>query len=315
MSVSRNREELVAVVALIVSMIIWSVSGIAIKHALVVLPPLTMIVLRFVPSVLLMLIVGIVRRKHSMFCLQRLEWKDVPLFLIAGFCQPFLYYLLETFAYDALDSPTIAETLLSTSPLLSPIFAAVLLHEQVTRNNIIGILVSTAGVFALTLAGSTNYSIGSYWGILLAFGAVSAAVVDSIMMRKAPLRYSALSFVFYTQVVSLIFFIPLWWWKEGGMIYDLRFQILDLNFYTHELMVALGCVAYLTVFASVIAFILFCFALRKVGVTQANAFNNIRPVFTALWMILFFGEHLPLAKWIGIVLIIVGLFVCQRKSS
>jgi len=38
-------------------------------------------------------------------------------------------------------------------------------------------------------------------------------------------------------------------------------------------------------------------------------------VFTALWMILFFGEHLPLAKWIGIVLIIVGLFVCQRKSS
>ena len=315
MSVSRNREELVAVVALIVSMIIWSVSGIAIKHALVVLPPLTMIVLRFVPSVLLMLIVGIVRRKHSMFCLQRLEWKDVPLFLIAGFCQPFLYYLLETFAYDALDSPTIAETLLSTSPLLSPIFAAVLLHEQVTRNNIIGILVSTAGVFALTLAGSTNYSIGSYWGILLAFGAVSAAVVDSIMMRKAPLRYSALSFVFYTQVVSLIFFIPLWLWKEGGTIYDLRFQILDLNFYTHELMVALGCVAYLTVFASVIAFILFCFALRKVGVTQANAFNNIRPVFTALWMILFFGEHLPLAKWIGIVLIIVGLFVCQRKSS
>lgn len=315
MSVSRNREELVAVVALIVSMIIWSVSGIAIKHALVVLPPLTMIVLRFVPSVLLMLIVGIVRRKHSMFCLQRLEWKDVSLFLIAGFCQPFLYYLLETFAYDALDSPTIAETLLSTSPLLSPIFAAVLLHEQVTRNNIIGILVSTAGVFALTLAGSTNYSIGSYWGILLAFGAVSAAVVDSIMMRKAPLRYSALSFVFYTQVVSLIFFIPLWSWKEGGMIYDLRFQILDLNFYTHELMVALGCVAYLTVFASVIAFILFCFALRKVGVTQANAFNNIRPVFTALWMILFFGEHLPLAKWIGIVLIIVGLFVCQRKSS
>ena len=309
MSISRNREELVAVSALIASMIIWSVSGIAIKHALVVLPPLTMIVLRFVPSVLLMLIVGIVRRKHSMFCLQRLEWKDVPLFLIAGFCQPFLYYLLETFAYDALDSPTIAETLLSTSPLLSPIFAAVLLREQVTRNNIIGILVSTAGVFVLTLAGSTNYSIGSYWGVLLAFGAVSAAVVDSIMMRKAPMRYSSLSFVFYAQVVSLFFFIPLWFWKEGPQAI---LQLPMTNDHS-QLLVALGCVSYLTVFASVIAFILFCFALRQVGVTQANAFNNIRPVFTALWMILFFGEHLPIAKWVGIVLIIVGLFICQRK--
>lgn len=307
MSLSGNRTQHVAVVALIASMIIWSVSGIAIKHALVVLPPLTLIVLRFVPSVLLMLVIGLLLRKNSLFGLQRLEWRDLPLFLIAGFCQPFLYYLLETFTYDALNSPTIAETLLSTSPLLSPIFAAVLLREQVTRYNIIGIIISTAGVFALSLAGSTNYSIGSYWGILLAFGAVSAAVIDSIMMRKVPARYSSLSFIFYAQLVSLLFFIPLWWWREGPQ----AIHNLQLTIDPSQLYVALGCVAYLTVFASVIAFILFCYALRKVGVTQANAFNNIRPAFTALWMFLFFGEHLPLGKWIGIILIIVGLFICQ----
>ena len=311
MPFSGNRTQYVAVAALIASMLIWSVSGIAIKHALLVLPPFTMIVMRFVPSVLLMLIIGLVRRKHSLFCLQKMNIKDLPLFLIAGFCQPFLYYILETFAYDALNSPTIAETLLSTSPLLSPVFAAVLLRERVTKYNIIGILISTAGVFALTLAGSTHYAIGNYWGILLAFAAVSAAVIDSVMMRKAPLQYSSLSFVFYTQLISLCFFLPIWFIKEGPQtILDLRFQIADL-----EVQTALWCVAYLTVFASVTAFILFCFALRKVGVTQANAFNNIRPVFTALWMILFFGEHLPAAKWIGIGLIIFGLFVCQKQEK
>lgn len=311
MSISGNSEKYVAVTALIVSMIIWSVSGIAIKHALLVLPPLTMIVLRFVPSVLLMFIIGLLCRKSSLFALQKIDRKDWPLFLIAGFCQPFLYYLLETFTYDALHSPTIAETLLSTSPLLSPIFAAVLLREQVTRNNIIGILVSTAGVFALTLIGSKDYSIGNYWGILLAFGAVSAAVIDSIMMRKVPAKYTSLTFIFYAQLVSLLFFIPLWLWKEGPQaITNLQFTI-DHS----QLIVALGCVAYLTVFASVIAFILFCAALRKVGVTQANAFNNIRPAFTALWMFLFFGEQLPFGKWVGIVLIIVGLFVCQKKEA
>ena len=159
------------IVALLVSMLIWSVSGIAIKHALAVLPPFTMIVLRFVPSVLLMFIIGIVRRKHSLFCLQQMDLKDLPLFLLAGTCQPFLYYLLETFTFDALNSPTIAETLLSTSPLLSPIFAGILLRERVTKYNILGILISTGGVFALTLIGATNYSIGNYWGILLAFAA------------------------------------------------------------------------------------------------------------------------------------------------
>ena len=191
MSTGWNRTQYVAIIALIVSMIIWSVSGIAIKQALVVLPPLTMIVMRFVPSVLLMLLIGIVRRKHSLFCLQKMDWKDLPLFLIAGTCQPFLYYLLETYTYKALNSPTIAETLLSTSPLLSPIFAALILRERVTKYNVLGILISTAGVFALTLIGATDYSIGNSWGILLAFAAVSAAVVDSIMMRKAPQRYSA----------------------------------------------------------------------------------------------------------------------------
>ena len=311
MSTGRNNTQYVAVIALIVSMIIWSVSGIAIKHALVVFPPFTMIVLRFVPSVLLMFIIGIVRRKHSLFCLQRMDLKDLPLFLVAGFCQPFLYYMLETFAFDALNSPTIAETLLSTSPLLSPIFAAIVLRERVTKYNIVGILISTIGVFALSLVGSKDFSIGSFWGVPLAFAAVSAAVVDSIMMRKAPVKYSSLSFVFYTQLISLCFFIPIWWIKEGPeALSNIQFTMSNT-----QLTTALGCIAYLTVFASVTAFILFCYALRQVGVTQANAFNNIRPAFTALWMFLFFDEILPIGKWIGMILIIFGLFVCQKQEK
>ena len=313
MSLSGNRTQYLAVGALIVSMLIWSVSGIAIKHALLVLPPFTMIVLRFVPSVLLMLIIGLICRKSPLFGLQKIALRDLPLFLIAGFCQPFLYYLLETFTYDALNSPTIAETLLSTSPLLSPLFAAVLLRERVTKYNIIGILISTIGVFALTLVGSTDYSIGNYWGILLAFAAVSAAVIDSIMMRKVPARYSSLTFIFYAQLISLFFFLPIWFVREGPeAIRALDFS--QLSTINSQLSIALGCVAYLTVFASVIAFILFCYALRQIGVTQANAFNNIRPAFTALWMLIFFNEALPLGKWIGMILIIVGLFVCQKKQ-
>ena len=311
MSLSGNRTQYVAVIALIISMIIWSVSGIAIKHALIVLPPFTMIVMRFVPAVILMFLIGIIRRKHSLFCLQKMELKDLPFFLIAGFCQPFLYYMLETYAYDALHSPTIAETLLSTSPLLSPIFAALMLRERITGNNIFGIIVSTVGVFVLTLAGAQNYSIGSYWGVLLAFAAVSSAVMSAVMMRKTPMKYSSLSFVFYTQLISLFFFLPIWFIKEGPQVFDNGQWTMDNG----QFVTALWSVAYLTVFASVTAFILFCYALRQIGVTQANAFNNIRPAFTALWMFLFFGEHLPLVKWIGMGLIIIGLFVCQKKEK
>ena len=89
-------------IAVLLSMLIWSAAGIAIKEALVVLPPMTMIVIRFTLAVLLMLVIGLCARRNKMLCLQKVDKKDVPLFVLGGIFQPFLYYILETFSYDAL---------------------------------------------------------------------------------------------------------------------------------------------------------------------------------------------------------------------
>lgn len=293
-------------------MLCWSVSGIAIKQALVVLPPFTMIVMRFTLAILLMLVVGLCFQKNKMLRLQLIVREDVPLFLLAGVFQPFLYYLLETFSYDALGSPTIAEALLSTSPLLSPLFAAVFLRERVTRNNIVGILISTVGMLLLVLVGSANFSLGNPWGILLAFGAVTTAVLYTVILRRIPQTYSDLSIVFWVQLVSLLFFYPVWACTEGMGEMVANNQPLIEN---SQIVTSLACVAYLSVFASVIAFILFCYTVRQIGVTQTNAFNNVRPIFTALFMLLLFGEQLPWGKWMGIILIILGLFVCQKQEK
>ncbi|MBR0310469.1 MAG: DMT family transporter, partial [Paludibacteraceae bacterium] len=71
----------------------------------------------------------------------------------------------------------------------------------------------------------------------------------------------------------------------------------------------------LAFFSSIMAFVLYCYAVRLIGVTQANAFNNARPIFTALIMLTIFGEHLPLGKWLGIALVVIGLFVCQKREK
>ena len=74
-------------------------------------------------------------------------------------------------------------------------------------------------------------------------------------------------------------------------------------------------VLYLAVFSSVTAFILFCYTVREIGVTRANIFNNVRPVFTALLMWILFDEHLPIWKWLGIIVIIFGLFISQKQRK
>lgn len=298
-------------VAVITSMLIWSVSGVAIKTALLSFSNLSLLVMRFTLAIVVLLLIGLCCRSNATLGLQKLDKKDIPLFLLAGFFQPCLYYLFETYTYDALASPTIAETLLSTNPVLAPIFAWLILRERVTRYNIIGIAISTIGMVMLVLIGSTNFELGNAWGLLTAFFAVSTAVFYSVILRRIPAKYNSLTIVFYVQLCALFLFYPMWGIKEG-----IHCPIsLDITTWTTQLWHAVGGVVYLALFATIAAFILFCYSVRQIGVTRGNVFNNVRPLFTALFMFLVFDEHLPAGKWIGMFLIIVGLFISQKKCS
>ena len=292
-------------------MLIWAGAGIAVKEALLVFPPLTLIVVRFTLAVLLMLTIGLIFRQSEILGLQRPEKQDIPLFILGGLFQPFLYFIFETYTYQSFDSPTIAEALLSTQPVMAPIFALMLLRERITRNNIIGILLSTVGMLILLLVGSNNFALGNPWGILLAFLTVSMSVSYSVILRRVPSRYSPLTIVFYVQLFSLCLFYPLWGFTEAGQfLHDTIPHYTTLHQPT-----SLLAVLYLAIFASVAAFVLFCYTVRQIGVTRANVFNNVRPIFTALLMWLVFDEVLPVWKVIGIIIIILGLFISQRYEK
>ena len=310
-----NMKKIIPYLSVVTAMLIWAGAGIAVKEALVVFSPLTLIVLRFTLAVLLMLCIGLVFRKNEVVGLQKVDRKDLPLFLLGGLFQPFLYFIFETYTYQSFASPTIAEALLSTQPVMAPLFALVLLRERVTRNNIIGIVLSTVGMLMLLLVGADDFALGSSWGVLLAVLTVSMSVSYSVVLRKIPAKYSPLSIVFYVQSFALLLFYLLW---GGEALYSGGVELcsggVELCSSGVEWWKSCAAVVYLAVLASVAAFVLFCYTVREIGVTRANVFNNVRPVFTAILMWLIFDEVLPVWKLVGIVVIIVGLFVSQRRS-
>ena len=330
-------KKIVPYLSVVAAMLIWAGAGIAVKEALVVFTPLTLIVLRFTLAVLLMLVVGLLLRKNEIVGLQKVDRKDLPLFLLGGLFQPFLYFIFETYTYQSFASPTIAEALLSTQPVMAPLFALVLLRERVTRNNIIGIVLSTIGMLMLLLVGSNDFALGNPWGVLLAILTVSMSVSYSVVLRKIPAKYSPLSIVFYVQSFALRLFYLVWGGEalysggvelcssgvelcSGGVeLCSSRVELcssgVELCSGGVEWWKSCVAVVYLAVLASVAAFVLFCYTVREIGVTRANVFNNVRPVFTAILMWLIFDEVLPGWKLVGIVVIIVGLFVSQRKSG
>lgn len=294
--------------SVVFAMLCWAGAGIAVKEALVVFSPLTLIVLRFSLAILLMLLVGLLFRGHEVLGLQRVEKRDIPLFVLGGLFQPFLYFIFETYTYQSFASPTIAEAMLSTQPIMAPILAFIILREKVTRNNVVGILISTVGMLLLLLVGANNFALGNPWGVLLAIVTVSMSVGYAIILRRIPTRYSSLSIVFYVQLVALVLFYAVWGVFDRQSLQD---TIAPLS----ADITPVVAVGYLAVFASVTAFILFCYTVRQIGVTRANVFNNVRPVFTALLMWVIFDEQLPIWKWVGIIVIVIGLFISQKQRK
>lgn len=294
--------------SVVFAMLFWAGAGIAVKEALVVFSPLTLIVLRFSLAIVLMLLVGLLFRGHEVLGLQRVEKRDIPLFVLGGLFQPFLYFIFETYTYQSFASPTIAEAMLSTQPIMAPILAFIILREKVTRNNVVGILLSTVGMLLLLLVGANNFALGNPWGVLLAIVTVSMSVGYTIILRRIPTRYSSLSIVFYVQLVALVLFYVVWGVFDRQSLQDTIAPLsADLS--------PVIAVGYLAVFASVTAFILFCYTVRQIGVTRANVFNNVRPVFTALLMWVIFDEQLPIWKWVGIIVIVIGLFISQKQRK
>ena len=294
--------------SVVFAMLCWAGAGIAVKEALVVFSPLTLIVLRFTLAIVLMLLVGVLFRGHEVLGLQRVEKRDIPLFVLGGLFQPFLYFIFETYTYQSFASPTIAEAMLSTQPIMAPILAFIILREKVTRNNVVGILLSTVGMLLLLLVGANNFALGKPWGVLLAVVTVSMSVGYTIILRRIPTRYSSLSIVFYVQLVALVLFYAVWG------VFD-RQSLQDMIVPLSADITPVVAVGYLAVFASVTAFILFCYTVRQIGVTRANVFNNVRPVFTALLMWVIFDEQLPIWKWVGIIVIVIGLFISQKQRK
>ncbi len=282
-------------VAVLVAMLLWGTSTIGTKLALETFPPITLITLRFTIAVVVLFLVGSLSGK-----LQRLRLRDLPLFMLAGFIQPFGYYMFETFGLEQIATPTVAEVILSTIPLFSPVFAWLLLRERANRYNLLGILISMIGVLIMILAGGTTFTSSPAVSYVLLGCAVVSSILYAIMLRKIPAQYNDISIVFYIFAFGTLLFYPVFFLVDYPTL-----NVSDLAWD------GFWSICYLAVVCSVVCYILFCYCVRRIGVTRTNVFNNIRPVFTALYMLFFFAERLPMIKWVGILIVVAGLFVSQ----
>lgn len=280
---------------LVAAMFFYGFSFILTSLVLQELGPISILLVRIsISSILLHLIHAVSTRNRRSV----VEKRHLPAFLLVALFQPFLYFMAENFGLSRV-SPSVTAIIIGTIPVVTPMIAGPILREKLTRLNVVGLLLSVAGVAVISLDGSGDYVDPA--GIVLLFTAVAAAAGYAVAVRRVPQKYDAFTIVRMQNLLGIPMVLPFFLFFE-------RPADLLLASPTSWQMLLL-----LSVFPSTIAFVLLSNGIRKAGAGRANAFANLIPVFTTLFSIFFLGDPFVLRVWVGMAIVISGVSVAQTR--
>lgn len=279
-----------AILVWVILCIIWGTTWIFIKLGLPYLPPFTFAATRFTLACLLL--IPILKFQKINLPRGKDAWSVI---LMTGILQFFVNYGMVFWGEQHITSG-LAAVLQATIPVFGLILARMIAGEPITGVKIISILLGLLGIAIifreqLVLHGSMAL-LGS---IALVVGAFCGAAASVLTKAKA-MKHHPAGLVFGQMLVG---HIPLWITALASDGNPLKH---------HWTPMAIGCVLYLAIIGTVVAFWLYYWLLTKMEVTTAMMIAFVTPVF-ALLIGSFFGEKLAPQTLLGGVLILASVFL------
>lgn len=298
----KEKNDIKAYAALSTAVIIWGGSFVATKVALESITTFTLVFLRFGLSGLIFLFVSMVRGG-----LPRLKRRGhIKLFLMALF-EPGLYFYFETVGLQYTTAPK-AALLIATIPVAVLVFARLLIGERIHTLSLLGIGLSLVGIGVLITGDpSFMWAFGEHlFGDLLIMGAVVTAALYMVAARDLGREYSAWDITCFQILYGALFYAPMFLFEMS---------VLDWSEVTTS---SMGAALYLTLFATVVAFLCYNYGLTRIEASRAAVFVNGIPVITAVaaWVIL--GELLTVIQAAGGVMVLGGVWltnILARQGS
>lgn len=282
--------------AAIISMIFWSLSFIWFKEANENLHPMTIVFFRLLMAAIIMTLYIFFTKGFV-----KIKREDRKYFFLMAFCEPFMYFIGESNGLTYI-SATVGSIIIAVIPVVISLAAWIFLKEKLRLLNYIGIILSFLGiiVFVFNSDGELLYDVK---GLVLMLLAVLSAVGYGIFISKIVNSYSPVFIVMVQNIIGVSLFLPVFCLSDLRYVIDNPFTFTDLV-----------PVFKLGLFASIGAFALFSVVIKNMGVTRANVFTNSIPIFTAIFSFFILDESITLQNWIGIAIVVLGLFLSQTKA-
>lgn len=283
-----------AVLALIVTNIVWGASSPIFKWAMEDIPPYSFAFLRFLLAALILL----------PFTLHKLKVRreDIIKLCILAFFGFFIHIALLLVGLtisSSINSPIIA----SSAPVFLLLGSFFFLKEKIKKKMLIGTLVSLLGVMIIILRPLFDHGLdGTIIGNLLFLVSTISFVVYTILLKDYKLPYSSVTLTFYMFALSTIIFLPFSLW-------ELQTQSNALILSSQSL---LG-ILFAAIFTSVLGYVLYNYAIRFVKANETGIFLYIDPVIAVLIAVPLLGEHVTTSFIIGSILVFAGIFIAEKR--
>jgi len=278
------------------AMLFWGMSFVWTSGLLEFFQPVTIIFIRLLISSAFLFLLMIVSGRY-----ERIRREDLWLLLGSAVFNPFLYFLGENFGVK-FTSATVSSVIIATIPVFSPVVAWLTFREKISRLNIFGIFVSFSGVAVMLVSRDLSLS-GEGKGVLALFGAVMSSLVFSVFLKKLTQKYSPVTLVAWQNIIGALLFLPLFLIFERNGIKAVRFNYNIISSFL-----------FLSVFASSLAFVFFAKTVKEIGISKANIYSNLIPVFTAFFSFFLLSEPFTAQKIAGIMLVIGGVYLSERNK-
>jgi drug/metabolite transporter (DMT)-like permease len=278
--------------------VFWGLSFVATKVALESFPTFTLVFARFALSSCLFL--GLVAYRGLPYFSGREHGKV----LLTALFEPGFYFVFETLGLR-LTTAAKAALIIATIPLVVLLLAGVFLGERVSLRGLLGVGLSLLGIAVLVVGDSRfSWTLGEHLlGDLLIFGAVVSAALYMVCARDLGRNHSARDITSMQTFYGAIFYAPAFFWELPTVEWA---RISSRS---------VAALVYLTLFATVAAFLCYNYALTKVPASRASVFINAIPVVTALGAWALLGERLTLIQAGGGFLVLCGVYLASRPTS
>ncbi len=232
--------------------------------------------------------------------IKRIQKQDWPKFLLLAFFEPFIYFICETYGLKLTGSPTLSALVIATIPIFSIGAGMLFFKEKINFVNIIGILLSLAGILMVVMAkGALGENF--IWGVILLLIAVIAEVGHASITKSLSGNYSSQIIVMYQFLIGSIYLLPLFLWKGLG---DFNAEV----YFSGEVWYPIICLA---VLCSSLAFSLWVSTIKSLGVAKSSIFSALIPVAAAIIAWILGHELLNGRQWLGIAISTVGVILSQ----